>query len=79
MVGLTAPMTVLGVTDPRRWTAAGWAADLVSHPAYGTVAAAAAHVLRQASSGVDAGRRWKAPDGGADEAVTVPRDPSRRV
>jgi hypothetical protein len=33
MVG-NGPMTVLGVTDPRRWTPADWAADLLPHLAY---------------------------------------------
>lgn len=40
MAGSAVPMTLLGVTDPRRWTTADWAADLVPHLAYGTVAAA---------------------------------------
>lgn len=31
---------VLGVTDPRRWTAADWAADVIPHLAYGALAAA---------------------------------------
>jgi hypothetical protein len=34
------PMTVLGVTDPRTWSASSWAADLVPHLAYGAVTAA---------------------------------------
>lgn len=33
------PMTVLGVTDPRTWTAADWLADLIPHLAYGAVTA----------------------------------------
>jgi hypothetical protein len=35
------PMTVLGVTDPRRWHAQDWAADVVPHVAYAAAAAAA--------------------------------------
>lgn len=35
----TAPMTALGVTDPRGWTAQSWAMDLVPHLAYGVVTA----------------------------------------
>lgn len=34
-----APMTLLGVTDPRHWTATDWAADLVPHAAYAVAAA----------------------------------------
>lgn len=34
-----APMTVLGVTDPREWSAADWISDVVPHLAYGIVAA----------------------------------------
>jgi hypothetical protein len=40
MVGTNAPMTVLGVTDPRTWPAASWVADVVPHLAYGAVTAA---------------------------------------
>lgn len=39
-VGTTAPMTVLGVTDPRTWRPADWAADLLPHAVYGFVTAA---------------------------------------
>lgn len=39
------PMTALGVTDPRTWSATDWASDLVPHAVYGVVAAA---VLRLA-------------------------------
>jgi hypothetical protein len=31
------PMTVLGVTDPRTWSATDWASDVVPHLAYGLV------------------------------------------
>jgi hypothetical protein len=40
MVAANAPMTVTGVTDPRRWSAADWASDVVPHLAYGAAAAA---------------------------------------
>ncbi|GLY67767.1 hypothetical protein Atai01_43860 [Amycolatopsis taiwanensis] len=40
MVGASAPMTVLGVTDPRTWRLADWVADVVPHLAYGVVTAA---------------------------------------
>ncbi|GGP99722.1 hypothetical protein BKA00_005644 [Actinomadura coerulea] len=39
MAGSSAPMTVLGLTDPREWSAADWASDVVPHLAYGAVAA----------------------------------------
>ena len=32
-----APMTLLGVTDPRSWPASSWLADVVPHLAYGVV------------------------------------------
>lgn len=38
------PMTVLGVTDPRTWSAADWASDIIPHLAYGVAADA---VLRR--------------------------------
>jgi hypothetical protein len=37
MVGANAPMTRMGITDPRRWSAADWLADAVPHLAYGVV------------------------------------------
>jgi hypothetical protein len=46
MVAGNGPMAVLGVTDPRRWSAASWLSDVLPHLAYGTVAAA---VLRSLS------------------------------
>lgn len=36
-----APMTGLAVTDPRRWSATDWAADLIPHGVYAVVTAAA--------------------------------------
>ena len=39
-VGSVAPMTALGVDDPRSWSASSWLSDLVPHLAYGAVAAA---------------------------------------
>ena len=38
MLAGNGPMTVLGVTDPRSWAPADWAADVVPHLAYATVA-----------------------------------------
>ena len=31
------PMTVLGITDPRTWSATDWVSDIVPHLAYGAV------------------------------------------
>ena len=33
------PMTALGITDPRTWSAKDWAADMVPHLAFGAVTA----------------------------------------
>jgi drug/metabolite transporter (DMT)-like permease len=46
MLGSNLPMTILGITDPRRWSAADWAADVLPHLAYGAVAAAVDSQLR---------------------------------
>ena len=40
MVAADVPLTATGVTDPRRWSATDWAADVVPHLAYGAAAAA---------------------------------------
>ncbi len=49
------PMTALGLTDPRRWSASSWIADLLPHLAYGSAAAAAYELfdrgLRRAPGG----------------------------
>ncbi|CCG05518.1 hypothetical protein [Blastococcus saxobsidens] len=37
MVAGNGPMTVLGVTDPRNWSASSWLSDVVPHLAYGVV------------------------------------------
>jgi hypothetical protein len=42
------PMTALGVTDPRTWSAADWASDLIPHLAYGVTTDA---VLRRLPAG----------------------------
>jgi hypothetical protein len=39
MVGANAPMTWLGVTDPRTWDPVSWLSDIVPHAAYGIVTA----------------------------------------
>ncbi|MFF5991028.1 hypothetical protein [Prauserella flavalba] len=43
MVAAAGPMTVLGITDPRRWTADDWLSDVIPHVAYGVVTAATFH------------------------------------
>ena len=45
MVGSNGPMTVLGITDPRTWSASSWISDIVPHLAYGLVTAAVARGL----------------------------------
>jgi len=35
LLSANAPMTLLGITDPRTWSAADWASDIVPHLAYG--------------------------------------------
>lgn len=37
MVAGNGPMTVLGITDPRTWSASSWLSDVVPHLAYGVV------------------------------------------
>ncbi|MEV0632761.1 hypothetical protein [Nonomuraea wenchangensis] len=45
MVGSNAPLTMLGTTDPRSWSAADWISDVVPHLAYGITAYAAHRLL----------------------------------
>lgn len=40
MAGSSAPMTLLGITDPRQWSATDWLSDLVPHLAFGATAVA---------------------------------------
>jgi hypothetical protein len=37
LISTNGPMTVLGVTDPRTWSAVDWLSDLVPHLAYAAV------------------------------------------
>ncbi|MBE1536433.1 hypothetical protein [Actinomadura algeriensis] len=46
MAGSSAPMTALGLTDPRTWSASDWLMDAVPHLAYGAVAAGVYRALR---------------------------------
>jgi xanthosine utilization system XapX-like protein len=41
MAGSDAPLTALGLTDPRDWPASSWVSDVVPHLAYGVVTAVA--------------------------------------
>jgi len=51
LVGANAPMTALGISDPRSWSKADWVADLVPHLAYGLVTAAALRAMCDESHG----------------------------
>jgi hypothetical protein len=55
MVAANVPLTATGVTNPRRWSAADWASDVVPHMAYGA-AAAAVYDRAGAANGL---RRWR--------------------
>ncbi|MGP4100740.1 hypothetical protein [Nonomuraea sp. KM90] len=46
MLGSNAPLTALGATDPREWTASAWVSDVLPHLAYGITAYAAYELLR---------------------------------
>jgi hypothetical protein len=37
LVAANGPMTALGITDPRTWSASDWVSDVVPHLAYGLV------------------------------------------
>ncbi|SDY44699.1 hypothetical protein SAMN05661080_03504 [Modestobacter sp. DSM 44400] len=37
LVAANGPMTVLGITDPRTWSATAWVSDVVPHVAYAAV------------------------------------------
>jgi len=47
IAGSNGPMTLLGITDPRTWSATDWASDIVPHLAYGLVTARAYAALRR--------------------------------
>lgn len=44
LVAANAPMTALGITDPRSWPVSSWVSDVVPHLGYGVVTA---YVLRR--------------------------------
>jgi hypothetical protein len=37
MVGANGPMTRIGITDPRQWSAGEWASDVIPHLVYGVM------------------------------------------
>ncbi|GAA4866242.1 hypothetical protein [Saccharopolyspora cebuensis] len=45
--GSNAPMTALGVTDPRTWDADSWVSDLVPHLCYGIATAGAFEAMNR--------------------------------
>jgi hypothetical protein len=47
MIATDAPMAVLGVTDPRRWSVSDWLGDAVPHLAYGLTTAVVLHALER--------------------------------
>jgi hypothetical protein len=48
MLASMVPMTIQGLTDPRRWGLEGWLEDVVPHAAYGLAASAALQALSDA-------------------------------
>jgi hypothetical protein len=46
-VGTTGPMVLLGVTDPRTWTASSWLSDFFPHLAYGMATAGSFELVRR--------------------------------
>jgi hypothetical protein len=49
MIASDAPMTALGLTDPRTWKAADWLSDAIPHLTYGLVTAGVYRALTQSS------------------------------
>lgn len=45
LIGANGPMSALGVSNPRSWSASDWASDLIPHVAYGMVTAAVVDAL----------------------------------
>ncbi|MHA6795576.1 hypothetical protein ACVGVM_18960 [Pseudonocardia bannensis] len=56
-IGTTGPMAVLGITDPRTWSASSWMSDLVPHLAYGLTTAAVVDLCDCASGSERGGAR----------------------
>ncbi|WUH89025.1 hypothetical protein OG900_02020 [Streptomyces sp. NBC_00433] len=51
LIGTNGPMTVLGVTDPRTWSASDWVSDIIPHLAYALVTTAVLDRMYAAASG----------------------------
>ncbi|MBK1785011.1 hypothetical protein [Prauserella cavernicola] len=49
MVAGSGPMTALGITDPRGWSATDWLSDVLPHLAYGAVTAATYRAMEPAA------------------------------
>lgn len=49
-IGSTAPMTVLGVTNPRSWSTESWLSDIVPHLCYGLTTTAAYERMHRSRS-----------------------------
>jgi hypothetical protein len=47
MASTDVPLVARGLTDPRQWGAAGWAADAVPHVVYGLGVVSALRVIRR--------------------------------
>jgi hypothetical protein len=45
VVGANAPMTALGISDPRSWSISDWVSDVVPHVVFGAVTASVLHGL----------------------------------
>lgn len=60
MAAADGPAAVLGVTDPRSWTAADWASDALPHLAYGVVTHGVARGLERREPGAVAAVRPRA-------------------
>ncbi|SHN02855.1 hypothetical protein [Actinacidiphila paucisporea] len=51
LIGTNGPMTFLGVTDPRTWSASDWVSDIVPHLAYAAVTTAVLDRMYATASG----------------------------
>jgi hypothetical protein len=73
MVGSSAPMTLLGITDPRKWSVSSWLTDLLPHLAYGvTTAATFAAMRRRRRRGPWVRGRWCGTQRSGQAAQSLP-------
>lgn len=54
-----APIVLLRVTDPRQWSAADWASDILPHAVYGMTAAAVFGTTASGRSRLPLAQRWR--------------------